>query len=57
MSMNKEGSTLPKNMILNWSYSTDICTYHSLDKLGKWLEQNANGKYKTVNTDIHTQSI
>jgi len=24
MSMNKKGSTLPKNMILNWSYSTDM---------------------------------
>ena len=42
MSMNKEGSTLPKNMILNWSYSTDM--HVSLDKLGKWLEQNTNGK-------------
>ena len=47
--MNKESSTLPKNIILNWLYSTDM--HVSLDKLGQWLEQNTNGKYKIVNTD------
>lgn len=40
--MNKESSTLPKNIILNWLYSIDM--HVSLDKLGKWLEQNKNGK-------------
>ena len=49
--MNKESSTLPKNIILNWLYSTDM--HVSFDKLGKWLEQNTNGKYKLV--DIDTQ--
>jgi hypothetical protein len=44
--MNKESSTLPKNIILNWLYSTDM--HVSLDKLGKWLEHNTNGKYKLV---------
>ena len=47
--MNNKRSTLPKNMILNWLYSTD--THVSLDKLGQWLEQNTNGKYKLVDTD------
>ena len=47
--MNKKGSTLPKNMILNWLYSADM--HVSVDKLGKWLEQNTNGKYKLVDTD------
>ena len=47
--MNKESSTLPKNIILNWLYSTDM--HVSLDKLGKWLEHNTNGKYKLVDTD------
>ena len=40
-------------MILNWLYSTDM--HVSLDKLGQWLEQNTNGKYKLVDTD--TQSL
>ena len=47
--MNKDSSTLPKNIILNWLYSADI--HVSLDKLGQWLEQNTNGKYKLVDTD------
>ena len=47
--MNKEIATLPKNVILNWLYSTDM--HVSLDKLGKWLEHNTNGKYKLVDTD------
>jgi hypothetical protein len=49
--MNKKSSTLPKNMILNWLYSTDM--HVSLDKLGKWLEQTTQGKYKIVNTEEH----
>ncbi len=53
--MNNKDFTIPKNLLLNWLYFSDRNV--SLDKLGKWLEQNANGKYKTVNTDIHTQSI
>ena len=48
--MNNKGSTLPKNMILNWLYSADMHV-PLLDKLGKWLEQNTNGKYKLVDTD------
>ncbi len=47
--MNKEIFTLPKNMILNWLYSADM--HVPLDKLGKWLEQNTNGKYKIVDTN------
>ena len=47
--MNNKGSTLPQNMILNWLYSTDM--HVSFDKLGKWLEQNTNSKYKLVDTD------
>ncbi len=49
--MNKEISTLPKNVILNWLYSTDM--HVSLDKLGKCLEQTTQGKYKIVNTEEH----
>ena len=53
--MNKESSTLPKNIILNWLYSTDM--HVSLDKLGKWLEQNTNGKYKLVDTDTQDKVV
>lgn len=53
--MNKESSTLPKNIILNWLYSTDM--HVSLDKLGKWLEQNTNGKYKLVDTDAQDKIV
>jgi hypothetical protein len=53
--MNKESSTLPKNIILNWLYSTDM--HVPLDKLGKWLEQNTNGKYKLVDTDAQRLEV
>ena len=53
--MNKESSTLPKNIILNWLYSTDM--HVSLDKLGKWLEQNTNGKYKLADTDAQDKVV
>ena len=53
--MNKESSTLPKNIILNQLYSTDM--HVSLDKLGKWLEQNTNGKYKLVDTDAQDKVV
>ena len=53
--MNKGSLTLPKNMILNWLYSTDM--HVSLDKLGKWLEQNTNGKYKLVDTDTQDKVV
>ena len=53
--MNKKGSTLPKNMILNWLYSADM--HVSVDKLGKWLEQNTNGKYKLVDTDAQDKVV
>jgi hypothetical protein len=53
--MNKESSTLPKNIILNWLYSTDM--HVSLDKLGKWLEQNTNGNYKLVDTGAQDKVV
>ena len=53
--MNKESSTLPKNMILNWLYSADM--HVPLDKLGKWLEQNTNDKYKLVDTDAQDKVV
>ena len=46
-------STITKNKILNFLYSTDRNV--SLDKLSIWIENNTDGKYKIVNTD--TQSI
>lgn len=53
--MNKESSTLPKNMILNWLYSAEM--HVPLDKLGQWLEQNTNGKYKLVDTDAQARIV
>lgn len=52
--MNKEISTLPKNVILNWLYSSDRQV--SLEKLGKWLEQITQGKYKIVNTQEYNNN-
>ena len=42
-------------MILNWLYSADM--HVPLDKLGKWLEQNTNGKYKIVDTDAQRLEV
>ena len=38
--------TIAKNSILNWLYKTDRNV--SLEKLGKWLEENTQGRYKLV---------
>ena len=47
--MNNKDFTIPKNLLLNWLYSSDRNV--SLDKLGKWLELNTNGKYKILDAD------
>jgi len=52
--MNNKGSTLPKNMILNWLYSAEM--HVSLDKLGQWLENNTGGEYKLVKNNIKLES-
>ena len=52
--MNKESSTLPKNMLLNWLYSAEM--HVPLDKLGQWLENNTGGQYKLVKNNINTES-
>ena len=52
--MNNKDFTIPKNLLLNWLYSTERNV--SLDELGKWLELNTNGKYKLIDTDTQIQS-
>ena len=52
--MNKESSTLPKNMLLNWLYSADM--HVSIEKLGSWLENNTGGQYKLVKNNIKAGS-
>jgi hypothetical protein len=37
-------------LLLNWLYSSDRNV--SLDKLGKWLENNTSGQYKLVKNNI-----
>jgi hypothetical protein len=54
MSMNKESSTLLKNMLLNWLYSAEM--HVPLDKLGQWLENNTGGQYKLVKNNIKAES-
>lgn len=53
--MNTPNTTIPKNQILNWLYSTD--RHVSLDKLGDWIEENTKGQYKIINTDSKTQIV
>ena len=52
--MNNKDSTIPKNLLLNWLYSTERNV--SLDKLGKWLENNTGGQYKLVKNNIKTEA-
>ena len=52
--MNNKDFTIPKNLLLNWLYSSEKNV--SSNKLGKWLELNTNGQYKLVNTDTEAQS-
>ncbi len=50
--MDNNNFTIPKNMLLNWLYSTEKNV--SLDELGKWLHLNTGGKYKLVDADAQT---
>ena len=52
--MNNKDFTIPKNMLLNWLYSTERNV--SLDELGKWLENNTSGQYKLVKNNIKTEA-
>ena len=45
-------TTIRKNKILDFLYSTD--RHVSLEKLGNWIENNTDGRYKIVNTDNHS---
>ena len=45
-------TTIRKNKILDFLYSTDRNV--SLEKLGDWIENNTEGKYKIINTDNHS---
>ena len=47
-------TTIRKNKILDFLYSTDRNV--SLEKLGNWIENNTDGKYKIVDTDNHSAS-
>ena len=50
-SVEQETNTIPKNRILDWLYSTDRNV--SIEKLGSWLENNTDGKYKLVRNNIN----
>jgi len=52
--MDNKDFTIPKNLLLNWLYSADRNV--SLDKLGKWLENNTGGQYKLVKNNIKTEA-
>ena len=52
--MNNKDFTIPKNMLLNWLYSSD--RYVPLEELGKWIRINTGGKYQLVDTDAQIQS-
>lgn len=41
-------TTIPKNKILDFLYSTD--RHVSLTKLGDWIQSYTEGQYKIVNT-------
>ena len=50
--MDNNNFTIPKNLLLNWLYSSD--RHVSLEELGKWIKINTGGKYKLVDTDAQT---
>jgi len=52
--MNNKDFTIPKNLLLNWLYSTERNV--SLNELGKWLENNTSGQYKLVKNNIKTEA-
>jgi hypothetical protein len=50
--MNNKDFTIPKNLLLNWLYSSD--RHVPLEELGQWIKINTGGKYKLVDTDAQT---
>lgn len=52
--MDNNNFTIPKNLLLNWLYSTERNV--SLDELGKWLENNTSGQYKLVKNNIKAEA-
>ena len=52
--MDNNNFTIPKNLLLNWLYSSD--RHVPLEELGKWLELNTNGKYKLVKNNIEAEA-
>ena len=50
-----QNNTIPKNILLNWLYSTD--RHVSIEKLGAWLENNTNSQYKLIKTDNNAQAF
>ena len=52
--MDNKDFTIPKNLLLNWLYSTERNV--SLDELRQWLENNTSGQYKLVKNNIKTEA-
>ncbi len=51
MTTNKDEVKIAKNKLLNWLYVESMNI--SVKKLGYWLEENSNGRYKLI--DMQSQ--
>ncbi|MCA0254368.1 MAG: hypothetical protein LCH20_02680 [Proteobacteria bacterium] len=55
MTTNKDEVKIAKNKLLNWLYAESINI--SVKKLGYWLEENTNGRYKLVDTQKQEENV
>lgn len=46
LQMDNNNFTIPKNLLLNWLYSSD--RHVPLEELGKWLHLNTGGRYQLI---------
>ena len=54
-SMDNKDFTIPKNLLLNWLYSSD--RHVPLEELGKWIRINTGGRYQLVDTGVQTRCV
>lgn len=55
MTTNMDEVKIAKNKLLNWLYGESMNI--SVKKLGCWLEENTNGRYKLIDTQKQKENV
>lgn len=52
---NNDEMRIAKNKLLNWLYAAEVNI--SLEKLGYWLEEHSQGRYKLVDMQKQEENV